>query len=72
MPRLEHDNWTISSVQSGHLSSVFCGQPTSALTLTGGWHYGRQIVRVAGPLRGQWPSRLEERGLRKFGQCDKW
>lgn len=26
-------DWTISSVNSGHLRSVFCGQPTSVLTL---------------------------------------
>jgi len=32
MPRSKHDNWTISSVKSGHLKSVICGQPTSALT----------------------------------------
>jgi len=25
-------DWTISSVNSGHLRSVFCGQPTSVLT----------------------------------------
>jgi len=35
MPRSEHNNWTISSVQSGHLRSVICGQPTSALTYKG-------------------------------------
>lgn len=32
MPRSEHNNRTISSVISGHLRSVICGQPTSALT----------------------------------------
>lgn len=26
-------DWTISSVNSGHLRSVFCGQPTSVLTV---------------------------------------
>jgi len=25
-------DWTISSVKSGHLRSVICGQPTSVLT----------------------------------------
>ena len=33
MPQSEHDNRTISSVKSGHLRSVICGQPTSVLTL---------------------------------------
>jgi len=33
MPHSEHDHWTISLVQSGHLRSAFCGQPTSALTV---------------------------------------
>jgi len=32
MPQSEHDNRTISSVKSGHLRSVICGQPTSVLT----------------------------------------
>ncbi|MCS6304868.1 MAG: hypothetical protein H8K07_14585, partial [Nitrospira sp.] len=33
MPQSSHNNWTISSVKSGHLTSVICGQPTSVLTL---------------------------------------
>ena len=33
MPQSEHDNRTISSVKSGHLRSVICGQPTSVLTV---------------------------------------
>lgn len=32
MSRLEHDDRTISSAKRGHLTSVICGQPTSALT----------------------------------------
>ena len=32
MPQSSHHNWTISSVKSGHLTSVICGQPTSVLT----------------------------------------
>jgi hypothetical protein len=36
MPRSEHNNRTISSVKSGHLTSVICGQLTSALTRADG------------------------------------
>jgi hypothetical protein len=32
MPRPEHDDRTISSTKRGHLTSVICGHPTSALT----------------------------------------
>jgi hypothetical protein len=31
MPRLKHDERTPSSVERGHLKSVICGQPSSAL-----------------------------------------
>ena len=41
MPRSEHDNWTISSVKSGHLRSVICGRPTSALTTCAGCAHGQ-------------------------------
>jgi hypothetical protein len=33
MRRSDPTDRTISSVNSGHLTSVFCGQPTSVLTL---------------------------------------
>ena len=33
MPPPNHNNRTISSVNSGHLTSVICGQPTSVLTI---------------------------------------
>lgn len=32
MLRSEHDDRAISSANRGHLTSVICGQPTSALT----------------------------------------
>ena len=32
MRRSDPTAWTISSVKSGHLTSVICGQPTSVLT----------------------------------------
>ena len=32
MPRPDHDDRTISSVKRGHLTSVICGQSSSALT----------------------------------------
>lgn len=34
MPRSEHDDRTISSMERGHLKSVIYGQPTSVLTIT--------------------------------------
>lgn len=36
MRRADPTDWTISSVKSGHLTSVFCGQPTSTLTQQAG------------------------------------
>ena len=33
MRRSDPTAWTISSVKSGHLTSVICGQPTSVLTV---------------------------------------
>ncbi len=43
MPQSEHDNRTISSVKSGHLRSVICGQPTSVLTA---WNRTKSKVRA--------------------------
>jgi IS30 family transposase len=56
MPHSEHDHWTISLVQSGHLRSAFCGQPTSALTYVR-THLaeGCSPAQIAGWLRRAYP-----------------
>ena len=48
MRRSDPTAWTISSVKSGHLTSVICGQPTSVLTPWGGYRKVRARLRHAG------------------------
>jgi DNA replication protein DnaC len=45
--------WTISSVKSGHLTSVICGQPTSALTAADIWLPARGRPPES-PTGGSW------------------
>ena len=47
MGRSESVDWTISSVKRGHLTSVICGQSSSALTIT--THRGSGLTERSRP-----------------------
>lgn len=51
-------DWTISSVKSGHLRSVICGQPTSVLTV---FLVGADLIPQARRLRVRFAVPPEER-----------
>jgi hypothetical protein len=50
MPPPNHNNRTISSVNSGHLTSVICGQPTSVLTTSPVTRHSSQKYKIILPM----------------------